>query len=242
MSGWEGTTEMDIRQVRRGEFKFTVDDQRIEEKFDFWTVFENQSWEPELDEAILEHLGPEVGLVDIGAWVGPVTLMAAGMCRHVWAVEPDPVAANLLRRNVMLSHMNHMVTIRELAISDSCLPVPMGPVLGGRLGDSMTSIWSAEKSVMAPAVTMEMLFDGNIEHVGLIKIDVEGAEERFLPQAKEFLHGLGVPILLSLHTLLAPDKTRYLRVVDDFLDGFDVSLRAGTMDVLGVLLASPQRR
>jgi FkbM family methyltransferase len=236
-----------VRHIQRDGFRFTVEDERIEEGYDFWTVFENRTWEPELDNILRYYLKPEMDLVDIGAWIGPITLMATSLCRHVWAIEPDPVAARLLRTNIALSNCKQSVTVREVAINDSCSPVALSPTSGGKFGDSMTSIWNTGEILEVAGYTIETLFQQcHIDSACLIKIDVEGAEEKFLPQAKPFLQSLGVPILLSLHTLLAPDKTRYLNTIKGFLEGFDIegydtSLVAGSMDVLGVVLISPKR-
>jgi FkbM family methyltransferase len=232
---------MNKRLVTRNGHTYQVDDVQTSEGYDFWTVFENRSWEPELDEVLNQFLKPTGSLLDIGAWIGPITLMAAPLCRHVYAVEPDPVAAQYLRTNLALSHVTN-VTVHEWAIGSSDNGLVVGPTKLGNLGDSMTTIWTTSAdAITVRSTTMETLIKaGSITDVCLVKIDVEGAEQEFLSQAAPVLHSLGAPILLSLHTMLAPDPTQYLRTINYALSEFDTTIIAGTVDALGVLLAVPR--
>ena len=70
----------------------------------FWKSFETNTWEPKLMQVLERFLKPGSLLLDVGAWVGPVTLFAAKRCQaRVLAIEPDPVALGFLRENLQLS-------------------------------------------------------------------------------------------------------------------------------------------
>lgn len=232
---------MNERVVTRNGHTYRVDDIQTSQGYDFWTVFENRTWEPELDDVLNRFLHPGGSLLDIGAWIGPITLMAAPRCRHVYAVEPDPVAIQQLRSNLDLSNVTN-VTVHEGAIGSTDNGLTVGPVAHGFLGDSMTTIWTnAPDAITVRSSTLETMIRTNaISDVCLVKIDVEGAEQEFLPQAAPTLQKLGVPVLLSLHTMLAPNPGLYRQTIDYALRGFDTTLLAGTPDVLGVLLAVPR--
>lgn len=232
---------MTKRVVTRNNHTFKIENSPITQDYDFWTVFENRTWEPELDDVLNRFLRPNNSLIDIGAWIGPITLMAAPLCRHVYAIEPDPVAAANLRANLKASDAIN-VTVHQCAIGPSNNSITLGPTAQGTLGDSMTTIWTtSDAAITVPAWTLETIVTANeITDAGLIKIDVEGAEQQFLPQAAPALHRIGAPVLLSLHTMLAPDPTRYLQTINHALREFDTTLIAGTTDALGVLLAIPR--
>jgi hypothetical protein len=58
----------------------------------FWKSVERGEWEPYTFSVLDRFVTPETTVIDIGAWIGPVTLYAAKTAKHVFAIEPDPVA------------------------------------------------------------------------------------------------------------------------------------------------------
>ena len=62
----------------------------------FWNNFSN--WEQN-DLDFLSQIGEENKIfIDIGAWIGPYTLVAASMGMKVYAFEPDKVAFQELKK------------------------------------------------------------------------------------------------------------------------------------------------
>src|SRR5947208_17197036 len=66
----------------------------------FRGIWEDGSWEPETLQVVERFVKPGTTLVDIGAWLGPVSLWATHLGGRAVAVEPDPVAVEYLRRIV----------------------------------------------------------------------------------------------------------------------------------------------
>lgn len=57
--------------------------------------------------------------LDIGAWVGPTVLYGAHLAKHVYAVEPDPVAFGEWNENLTLnSPISSKVTPVNAALSE----------------------------------------------------------------------------------------------------------------------------
>lgn len=160
----------------------------------FWDHWADGRWEPTTHRTIVEHCHGGT-FVDIGAWVGPTSIWAAqaGYSRIV-AVEPDVMAFFMLRENVR----DLPVEIVDVAVWDH-----NGTVSIEQRGDSMSQVDLANPdhpTTPARCVTFETLFrEHRIENVDLIKIDVEGAEARIIPQAAPFLREVGAPIHLSTH-------------------------------------------
>lgn len=232
---------MNIRGITRDGHAYTVDDNRHGSEFDFWDVFERRTWEPEVEGVLNRFLTPQNTFLDLGAWVGPITMLAAPRCRQVHAVEPDPVAAHDLRTNLVLSDITN-VTVHECALADRAGTIRIGPVHGGVLGDSMTTVWTAPKSsVKVQATTLGILIlENGIHDLGLIKMDVEGAEETILPAVASLLQYIRVPLLLSTHAALSPEPSAYLDVMSTVLGTFDVEVIDGDMKDLAVLLVMPR--
>jgi predicted nicotinamide N-methyase len=87
----------------------------------FWDRVEAGAWEPGTLLALQPLLGPGVLFLDIGAWVGPLSLFAAGMGARVIAVEADPRAEVQLRRNLAANpDFAHRVTVMARAAA----PIP----------------------------------------------------------------------------------------------------------------------
>src|SRR6185503_18421711 len=77
---------------------FTVAD----EPADFWGWVTRGNYNREW-QALEDHLRPDHTFVDLGAWVGSHSLFASTIAKRVLAVEPDPVAFDILTKNTDLS-------------------------------------------------------------------------------------------------------------------------------------------
>ena len=155
---------------------------------DFWERYEAGLWEPETRRWLADSLAPGDLFLDIGAWIGPVTLWALEFGAEVIAVEPDPVALEELRR----------VVPAEVEVWEGAVTVDGGRAhLAPRyeLGDSMSRI-SAE-GVEVKACTLPEILGGRVPK--LAKMDIEGYELELLPSVAPYLAGLGVPLQVALH-------------------------------------------
>jgi FkbM family methyltransferase len=142
-------------------------------------------YEPHVLSAILEHL-PESGgtFVDVGANVGLIALpvSAARPDVQVHAVEAHPGNADALRRSVELNDAN--VTVHETAISDQ----PGVVHLDVSEEAARFHITSDDSGIAVPASTLDALASqANLEHIDVLKLDIEGAEVAALTGAASLL-------------------------------------------------------
>jgi FkbM family methyltransferase len=200
-------------------------------------VFEDH-WEPGLEDALAAHLTKDSAFLDVGAWIGPVSIMAARLCAEVHAVEPDPVATVQLRATVARQRRKN-ITVHQVAVAAEDGTVRIGHRADREFGDSMTSVIFDGDAIEVPAVTLQTLTAKIKRPIGLVKMDVEGAEETILPAAAPHLHELGVPLLLATHALLVDDPDRYRATLDEALYGWDVQVLSGVPHGLATLLAVP---
>jgi FkbM family methyltransferase len=161
----------------------------------FWEIYEAGEWEPETRELIDATLRPGDLFVDVGAWIGPVTLWALERGASVIAVEPDPVALPELRRRVPDS-----VEIWEGAVAVRSGAAELTANHGLGLGKSVSRLASEGGGIPVRTWTLPEILDGRVP--ALVKVDIEGYETDLLPAIAPFLAAAGVPLQVALHGAL----------------------------------------
>ncbi len=176
-------------------------------------------WEIATFAAFDEFIDKSHSYVDIGGWIGPTVLYGAQLAKECFAAEPDPVAFEILNKNVELNDaIRKKVRLFNGCISDLSGVEHLGTQ--STFGDSMSSLlFSGNKgSLEVPALTLEDYFTKfNIRECNFIKIDVEGGEIKILPQAKEFLRSFRPTLLLALHSNLFQNKDEFAEEIIEAL-------------------------
>lgn len=226
--------------IRNGRSYSILDEGPDKHGWSFWDAFQDH-WESHIDPILERYLRPHNAFIDVGAWIGPISLIAARLCDHVYAFEPDPIAMLALQANVARQRRKN-ITVRGEALS--------ADVDGGRIrighrddrefGDSMTSTIFSGDAIEVPTVTMQTICARARSKIGLVKMDIEGGEETVLPAVAPFLAERGVPLLLSTHAQLVESPDRYLTSLDESLAGWSVEQLSGWREGLGTILATPQ--
>ncbi len=135
-------------------------------------------------------------VLDIGANEGFYSLYIKRYFPHikVIAIEPDPVALRILKRNIRANHVKD-VTIVNSAITDrngyiSFESIPTDTAINSIKIEKKT--WMKRGIIMkikVKSMTLPKLFSTfNIKKVDLMKIDTEGSEVKILSSAKSVLH------------------------------------------------------
>ncbi len=118
--------------------------------------------------------------VDVGANVGSYTVLASGVsgARSI-AFEPAPETAALLRRNINLNHLEHLVVVREMAASES------EGIVSFTAGHGPMNAVNSDGARQVRAVRLNDELRG--ERPAMIKIDAEGHDEAILNGSREVL-------------------------------------------------------
>lgn len=161
----------------------------VEGDWDFWEHYDNGTWEPETKAVLERFLKPGDLFVDIGAWIGPVSLWALELGADVVAYEPDPVAFDQLRRNAP-EVVAHQVAIGA-ETRDGHLANPQG------FGNSMSQLADEGERVAVLSTEIASLDWPRIPT--LIKVDVEGSEVDFLPDLAPWCFEHGTALYVSWH-------------------------------------------
>ena len=126
---------------------------------------------------------------DVGAWIGPYTILFAKMVREggqVVAFEPDPVARHQLRANKLLNNLSN-VSILPYAVSDSKGVATLGSASFGRSGSHLGEREADSMALDVETVCLDDFCAENDLWPDLLKIDVEGAEDRVISGASSAL-------------------------------------------------------
>ena len=169
---------------------------------EFWKNV--SSWEPETFSFVESCAKPGTTFVDIGAWIGPITLLAARRGAHVISLEPDPTAFLTLEKNISLNHLS--VTILNAAIHthDSGVVLNAGPAgFGKSVSSSLKFPGDQHQQEMVTSITAQQLVKRIPKcHKELaFKIDVEGHEYlvgRCIASVMSELRDSGVRVRVSM--------------------------------------------
>lgn len=225
-----------VRQVSTRGRTFTVEDLPLSEGFDFWTQAYESGWESDTHSILEKNLTLDTVLLDIGAWVGPFTLFSSSLCRAVLALEPDPIAFDMLEKNIQHNNLQNTIVCQKALWDGS--DVTLGVKESGDMGDSMTSILYSEcsRTIIVSSITLESLVDKYSLDLSklFIKMDIEGAEADALLMNWSFIREYLPPMWLSLHTPLIEDSSSYIKKIQKItnLYGMDFPIPVGFESIL----------
>jgi len=154
-------------------------------------------WEVESIAWLRDNLRAGDRFVDVGAWVGPYTLLASRLVDStgsVIAFEPDPIARAALEFNISANNAKNVTVVPE-AISDHRMMLQLQPFV---LGDSRTQVRDSDGANAAhqiSAVSLDEFCEQRSLIPSVIKIDVEGGETKVFSGGTETLKNARAVIL-----------------------------------------------
>lgn len=188
---------------------FDVADDPATHAWSYWTnQFAAGVWEPETFAVLDRYADPARDFVDVGAWVGPVSLWALGRYRRVVAIEPDLAALAVLTDNLRRNRTAGTDVVIEAAAVASGRRLLTLTRHGQEWGNSMATTRTHARpdhglddptaQLHVAAAPLPDILPADTEPA-LIKMDVEGAEADILPAHVEFFRAAGCPLIIGLH-------------------------------------------
>lgn len=176
---------------------FTVEDGPQTASWHFWNLWADAAhgWEVPLL-ALIDQLLPDGGLfLDVGAWIGPITLWAAQR-GNVIALEPDPEAYRQLAANIAANDLQERVDARNVAADVRDGEATLWSVRGW--GESTPSM-TLERGEAITVRTIDIAALIAERPPALVKMDIEGQEGAILPAIGPLLRASRTPMLLAIH-------------------------------------------
>jgi FkbM family methyltransferase len=166
------------------------------------------AWEAPVVESFVRAVPRGAVVFDVGAWIGPYTLLAAKLAGpegRVFAFEPDPMARKQLERNVALNEAAN-VEIVPLALGSSSgtawLSGGLSEATVGRTGD-----------VAVETVSLTEFIANAGAEPDVMKIDIEGGELDLETQALRRVPEIFLEIHASAFRDRQVDPDDFLREV-----------------------------
>lgn len=188
---------MSLHEVEFSNKKFNVE-ATTRHEVDFWTLYNSKKWEQVNLQFMIDNVNGDI-FVDIGSWIGPVSLLMSRYYDKVIAFDLDPVANEKFKNNLSLNSVAN-VSLYEVGFSDQAGVLEID---GEDLGKSVTSIYGngQGKKIKVKIVRLDEFLASlpSQEKIGFIKIDCEGAEYKFLSQVYSFIRGRKIKVLISYH-------------------------------------------
>ena len=212
----------------------------------FWSSVNNGTWEPHTFKTFNRCLDKNHSMIDIGAWIGPTTLYGAHLAKHVYSFEPDVVAYDELRYNIMANpDVKNKIDTYPTGISDVTGTVSFGTQ--SSFGDSMSSLLFKDNinALTIRCVTLQSVFDvHDITDCNFVKMDTEGGETIILPHIANFLVENNITLFVSMHPFwfknLPHDVTNILHSLAKFQSLRDCTGQPITLDIVSKLLMAKQ--
>ena len=135
-----------------------------------------------------EFVGQDVTIVDVGGNAGlfgmPI-LKAGGPNSKAIFFEPNPVMQARLSRNAEINDLEDRVTLMPFAVSDKEGEMPLylphhGNLGQGRLGVKYRNTDAKDALRVPVRVLPDCLKEQGVEKIDLLKVDVEGLEDRVI--------------------------------------------------------------
>lgn len=137
-------------------------------------------YELETQQAFEQIIKPGMNIVDVGAHIGYYSLLSAKLLKgkgKVYAFEPDPSYHALLKRNILINHLNGLVEEFPLAVAEKKGTATL--FLGKSTGTSLfEGPDSTGKTVTVQVISLDEFFSQKgWPPIHLIKLDIEGSEK-----------------------------------------------------------------
>lgn len=197
------------------------------------SIFHFGLFEPHLTEFLTDRLRPGDTFVDVGANVGYFSVLASKLVGDggaVVAVEASPSTFTALRATLARNNATNVRAIEAAAYDcKAMLPIYHLPEESFTSGASIVRAIGPQEALVAAEPLATLLTERELTNARVIKIDVEGAEERAIAGLLPAVHLLprDVEIVVevlpeSFHAVLAQLRER----------GFDASILDNPLDPL----------
>lgn len=199
--------DLQTRRIQRGSVSFNVVVDRNDAYIqDSWTNYESAKWENWSFDMLDAHVSADTTFLDVGSWLGFMSLHVAGRAKRVIAYEADPIAFASVTRNFKANpDWKHIETVNAF-VSDQSGTQRVSSLHRGNNSGTTGLVDLGGDSWEVPSIDFAAEIDAIPADAPLfIKMDIEGAEYRVLKCCGEKLaRRPNTHLMLSLHpTILA---------------------------------------
>jgi FkbM family methyltransferase len=187
---------------------------------------EHGSYEPAMQKTLEKFLAPGATFLDVGANVGYFTIIGAQLCGpsgRVLAIEPQERLLPMIKENIRINGVA-WATVLNVAVTDVPgtvtlhLTADMAP--GGSGLFRQTKYHLPTQQAIARTLT-QILNEEGIDHVDLMKVDIEGSEyEALLGSPDIFRERIIQALALELHPTILQGRNKDVAKITKMLAEF----------------------
>lgn len=148
-----------------------------------------ETYEPDVWKCLMQEVQEGDTIVDVGAFRGLYAIALAnrvGSAGHVIALEPDRVNFSILKKNVTLNSVGDRVETIQAAVGEKAGLVNFSSNLSeSHITAASPTLPNGNDSSTVKCITLDSLLESR--SIDIMKIDVEGYEEKVLTGASEIL-------------------------------------------------------
>ena len=188
-------------KVQPGNISYEVAEGKYDE---VWKEINAGAWESRTFRILDYFVGNGDIVLDIGAWIGAISLYSGLLASAVFAIEPDPEVFPELEKNIACNPgLRSKIKCRKLAIStaNTLLTLYARNQYGASSSSLLPRVRDRLSSARVQGMTMGKFIEKEgIEKINFIKMDIEGGEFELLPSIEMELAKLSFPSLfVSFH-------------------------------------------
>jgi FkbM family methyltransferase len=161
------------------------------------SIFFLGTYESYCTKVISKFVKPESVCLDVGANIGWYTTLFQSLGAEVHSFEPAPNAYSRLKQNVKLNDNSQSVHLNRFGLGDapsvSDLHLPANEPEGHA---TLANIPSSTSIPIEIRTLDSYLIEKNIDHVDVVKVDIEGGELAFLKGASRLFKQDVPPVML----------------------------------------------
>ena len=178
----------------------------------FWRDYYD-GWENSTFDFLIKYFDKNKTFIDIGSWIGPISLVASYHSKQCICFEPDNIAYSEFQNNIKINNINNII------LENKAVSIHENIFIGSDiLGESITRDSCLNNIINCECINiLEILnkYNLNKDNISVIKIDIEGHESELLKD--KTLWNIIIPLHISLHPGWKLDKDKYL---DDIIPFF----------------------
>lgn len=191
--------------INNSEYKFDSNDNLNIPNFNWLMNYPFDKWETNTFSVFDRKKNLDKKAIDVGAWIGATTIWLSKNFKSVIAIEPDGVAIDALTKNLQLNDCSN-VEILNKALTESTKEeyyigrnkfLTNDPYNG--FGNSTSQVKNTKIAFDDYIIKTICLSDLISKDVSLIKIDIEGGEEKIFNSLVEICSKFCIDIFISFH-------------------------------------------
>jgi FkbM family methyltransferase len=171
----------------------------------FVTSLSNGQWEKDTFNIVDKCAEEYATALDVGAWIGPISMYLSKKFDKVISIEPDKVAAAALNNNILDNKLTNIEVIEKVLFNETQKEVYFGQNenISDGLGESTSQSRLTpfrDSDYKAPTISFKDIVETyKDDRISFVKVDIEGGEENILEDLFNYSKIHNWKVWLSFH-------------------------------------------